>query len=507
MQWRTSLDPAASRADADVGADAGRPAQDAGPDASARRQQALAHRFVLIASLAACCLPLAVGGCAEPPAAAAPPTVSLAQASADLVALVDELLASVRTLPTSAEMRGRLGMAYEVNDFETAAVEAYRQAEALDPEDFRWPYFRAMLVAELGDTQAALEAMAAALAIDDSYVPAWLYRGIWLASLGEPEEARSAFERARALGAQTNGAAGIAQALLAQGRAAEAAALLEPLSERLRHPHVYRLLGRTYQALGREDDARIALARGRDPTPLQWRDPLQEQKWPLLASYGGRLVHAENLLRVGRFEEAAAVLEPMRGSGPGDESVLANLALAYGRSGRLELAFETLREGFRDKPDHFRFHNVMASLYQEKGEMENAVRHLRQSVERQPSQTWPYERLGLLLMEEGEYDEALTVLDRALELGIDRPEQILYTTALLEGIAERWGPAIDRLQRAVGLNPAFTKAYVSLGRCLAEAGRYDEAGAALAWAERLDTHPEELASARKRLANLQAGDA
>ena len=459
-----------------------------------------------IASLGICCL-LAAGGCAKPPAVAAPPTVSLAQASPDLVALVEELLASARTLPTSAEMRGRLGMAYEVNDFENAAVEAYRQAEALDPSDFRWPYFRAMLVAELGDTQAALQAMAAALAIDDSYVPAWLYRGVWLASLGEPEAARTAFERARALGGESNGVAGIAQALLAQGRADEAAALLEPLSERLRHPHVYRLLGRTYQALGREDDARIALARGREPTPLQWRDPLQEQKWPLLASYGGRLVHAENLLRVGRFDEAAEVLEPMRGSGPGDETVLANLSLAYGRSGRMDLAFETLREGFREKPDHFRFHNVMASLYQEEGEPASAIRHLRQSIERQPSQTWPYARLGLLLMEEGEYDEALAALDRALELGIDRPEQVLYTTALLEGIAERWAPAIDRLQRAVGLNPAFTKAYISLGRCLAEAGRYDEAGAALAWAERLATHPEELASARKRLANLQAGDA
>lgn len=465
------------------------------------------RHFNAVLVLAACCLPLAVGGCAKPPAVAAPPTVSLAQASPDLVALVDELLASVGALPTSAEMRGRLGMAYEVNDYESAAVAAYRQAEALDPGDFRWPYFRAMLQAELGDTQAALDALAVALAIDDSYVPAWLYRGVWLASLGEPAAARAAFEGARALGAETNGVAGIGQALLAEGRAAEAAVLLEPLSERLRHPHVYRLLGRAYQALGREDDARIALARGREPTPLQWRDPLQEQKWPLLASYGGRLVHAENLLRVGRFDEAAAVLEPMRGSGPGDESVLANLSLAYGRGGRLDLAFETLRQGFRDQPDHFRFHNVMASLYQEKGEAANAMRHLRLSIERQPSQTWPHERLGLLLMEDGQYDEALAALDRALELGIEQPEQILYTTALLEGIGERWAPAIERLQRAVDLNPAFTKAYISLGRCLAEAGRFDQAGAALAWAERLATHPEELASARKRLADLQAGGA
>ena len=396
-------------------------------------------------------------------------------------------------------------MAYEVNDFKEAATVAYHQAQTLDPADFRWPYFRAMLLAELGDTHAALDSMDAALAIDAGYVPAWLYRGVWLVGLDRHAQARTAFERAGALGAEANANAGIGQILIGEGRAEEAVALLEPLSEELRHPHVYRLLGRAYQALGRGDDAKIALARGRNATPLQWRDPLQEQKWPLLASYGGRSVHAENLLRVGRVAEAIEVLEPMRDEGPDNETVLANLSVAYGRSGRSDLAFETLAEGYRGRTDHFRFHNVSASLYLEDGDVPSAMRHLRRSIEKQPRQTWPYERLGVLLMETGEYDEALVAFDRALDFGIDQPEQLLYTTALLEGIDERWEAAIDRLERAVALNAAFTKAYISLGRCLAEVGRFKEAGTALAWAERLATHPDELASARARLADVQAG--
>ena len=462
------------------------------------------RRLAAIGTAGLACLAL-LFACAERPVAPPPPTVALDHASPGLIALIDELLTSARTLPKSAEMRGRLGMAYEVNDFEDAAVAAYAQATALDPQEFRWPYFRAMLVAELGDAEAALDIMADALAIDEEYVPAWLHRGTWLANLDRHAEARTAFERAQALGAEANAIAGIGQTLLGEGRAAEAAALLEPLSEELRHPHVYRLLGRTYQALGRQDDAKIALARGKNATPLQWRDPLQEQKWPLLASYGGLLVHAEKLLQVGRFDEAAEVLEPMRGVGPDDETVLANLSLAYGRSGRMELAFETLREGYRASPDHFRFHNMSANLYQEQGDTAHAIRHLEQSIERQPRQTWPYERLGLLLMEEERYDEARAAFDQALDNGIDQPEQVLYTTALLEGIGERWDAAIERLERAVALNAAFTKAYISLGRCLAEAGRFDEARSALAWAERLATHPEELASARQRLAALEGG--
>ena len=105
-------------------------------------------------------------------------------------------------------------------------------------------------------------------------------------------------------------------------------------------------------------------------------------------------------------------------------------------------------------------------------------------------------------MQQERYDDALAAFDKALDYGIEEPEKLLYTTALLEGMAERWEPAILRLQRAVGLHAAFAKAYVALGRSLAEAGRFEEAREALAWAERLATHPEEVASAHRRLRDL-----
>ena len=436
-------------------------------------------------------------------AVAPPPTVPLDAADAQLVELIDELRRAAQSLPESAEMRGRLAMAFEVNDFDAAAIATYGQAAALGPDDFRWPYFEAVLTAEEGDTERALEVMDGALAIDGDYVPVWLYRGVWLVGLGRHAEARESFERARDLGARANGEVGIAQTLFGEGDAAGAVAILEPLSEELKHPHVYRLLGRAYRALGRSDEARIALARGRKGTPLQWRDPLQEQKWGYLASYGGRLVHAESLLRTERFAEAVEVLEPMRGGGVDDEAVLAHLSLAYGRSGQLERAFETLREGFAGATDHFRYHNVIASLHYEQGDLERAIDHLRRSVELVPKQTWPYERLGAFLMRREQYDEALAAFDKALEYGIEEPEKLLYTTGLLEGMAERWDGAVERLQRAVDLHAAFTKAYVALGRSLAEAGAFEEARDALEWAELLGTHPDEVASAYRRLDALR----
>ena len=441
-----------------------------------------------------------LAGCA--PDVDVAPTVPLDTASPELVQLIEELAESVRSLPGSADMRGRLAMAYEVNDFYTEAAETYAQAQMLAPDDFRWPYFRAVLVAESGDFEAALPILDTALALDAEYVPAWLYRGTWLNALGRYAEAREAFARAHALGATSNAEAGTARALIGERRFEAALEVLQPLVDHTKHPQAYRLLGRTYQALRRADDARIAMARGKGTLPMTWRDPLQHQKWRFEASLGRRLIHAERLLEAERYSEAVEVLAPMRAQGVKEDAVFINLALAYARSGDVESGLQVAREGVDASPGNFRFQNVFAGIYQSDGDGVQAMTHLRRSVELHPAQVWPYERMARLLMDEGSYDEALAAVDEALRYGAEDQERLYYTAGLLEGVRERWPEAIDRFEQATALDASYTMAYIYLGRCLAEVGRFEEARDALAWAKRLDTHPEELASAERRLTDL-----
>ena len=438
-----------------------------------------------------------------------PPTVPLEAANPELVALIDDLLGSVRSLPESAEMRGRLGMAYEVNDFYTEAAAAYAQAEQLDPTDFRWPYFRAVLTAEAGDFERAMPIIEAAVALDSEYVPAWLYMGVWLNALGRYVDAREAFAHAHALGAMENADAGTARALIGERRYEEALAVLVPLVDKVKHPQVYRLLGRAYQALGRSDDARIAMARGREAGPMAWRDPLQRQKWRFEASLGRRLMHAERLLEANRFQEAVDVLEPLHDRGVEESAVYINLALAYARSGRTERAIEVAEKGMALSPDNYRYHNVFAGIYHSQGDAGRTMEHLRHSVDLHPVQVWPYERMARLLMDQGEYSASLAAVDEAILYGAEGQPQLYYTAGLLEGVRERWPEAIERFEQATALDASFTMAYIHLGRCLAEVGRLDEAREALAWARRLDTHPPELESAERRLDDLvneRAGD-
>ena len=451
------------------------------------------------------CLPFAwlVGGCA--PEVGEPPTVPLEAANEELVALIDDLLGSVRSLPESAEMRGRLGMAYEVNDFYTEAATAYAQAGELDPTDFRWPYFRAVLTAEAGDFERAMPIIDAAVALDSEYVPAWLYMGVWLNALGRYADAREAFARAHALGATENADAGTARALIGERRYEEALAVLVPLVDKVKHPQVYRLLGRAYQGLGRSDDARIAMARGREAGTMAWRDPLQHQKWRFEASLGRRLMHGQRLLEANRFQEAAEVLAPLYESGIEESAVYINLALAYARSERTEKAIEVAEKGMALAPDNYRYHNVFAGIYHNEGDAERTMDHLRRSIELHPVQVWPYERMATLLMAQGEYEASLAAVDDALRYGAEGQPQLYYTAGLLEGVRERWPEAIERFQQATALDASFTMAYIHLGRCLAEAGRLDEAREALAWAERLGTHPEDARSLEAKLRSLSSG--
>ena len=89
----------------------------------------------------------------------------------ELARFLNGMIQDARSLPDSGLMRGRLAMAYENNLFPEEALVSYAQAAALDPEDFRWPYFSALLKGRQGRYQAALDDLDRAIGIDADYAP------------------------------------------------------------------------------------------------------------------------------------------------------------------------------------------------------------------------------------------------------------------------------------------------------------------------------------------------
>ena len=428
----------------------------------------------------------------------------------DLGKFFEDMIQSVRAMPNSGLMRGRLAMAYEANGFQDEAIISYGQAAALAPEDFRWPYLSAHLKARRELHQAALDDLARALEIDANYAPAWLWRGTWLLDMNRPDEASTAFEKARALGAYSEATFGRARVLMVKQQYAKALPLLEPLARDSAHPYIYRTLGYALRALGRVDEARAALARGRDAQPIAWQDPRAAEKASFVRGIG-RQSFAENLLGAGRLNEALEILETMRRE-QSDETcayiqrtctVLNSLSLAYSRYGREEKAYTLVERGLSINPEFYPFHINIAGHYRQRRELDTALHHIDRAIALNPSIGDAHIQRGRLLIGMSRHADATKALETAIQLEPERPLTLLYL-GMAEGQLERWPQAIEHLERAIRLDPHFALGYVYLARSLGEVGRLNDALEAMQTAEQNGAPDYELRTNKLRLKELEA---
>lgn len=157
-------------------------------------------------------------------AAAQPAEVSLPDLSGLEQPLASKLAAlreAVAAAPDSDQAWGLLAMNLDVHDFKIEALASYARAAALDPTDFRWPYYRAMCLVELG-LPGALEEFERAAALLPDYPPLSVREGNALLGAGKRDAAKKKY--AEALGAEPAVAAhahvGLARIALIEGDAA-----------------------------------------------------------------------------------------------------------------------------------------------------------------------------------------------------------------------------------------------------------------------------------------------
>ena len=360
---------------------------------------------------------------------------------------------------------------------------------------------------------AGLVRVPGAIEIDAGYAPAWLWRGTWLLDMDRPGEAITAFEHARTLGADSEASFGRARVLIAQEKYADAVPLLEPLARDSAHPYIYRTLGYALRALGRMEEARTALAQGRDAAPLAWQDERMAEKATFVRGIG-RLSFAENLLGAGQVDRALEILETMRREQPDETcaqghhvhrscTLLNTLSTAYARVGRDDEAFALVKRGLSINPDFYPFHLNIAGHYRQRRELDEALHHIERAIALNPSLGNAHVQRGRLLIGLGRHDEATTALKTALQFEPEQPATLLYL-GMAEGQRNQWSQAIEHLKRAIRLDPEFALGHVYLARSLAETGRIDEAWHALRTAERSGAPGYELLANERRLKELES---
>ncbi len=442
------------------------------------------------------------------------PTVSGVDADdADTAEHLEALLQSVRTVPTSGSIRGRLGMAYDINGLREAAIATYEQAASLDPDDFRWPYFQAHLVAEDGEYERALELLGRALATDAEYAPAWLWRGAWLLKSNRPQEAMDAYRQASDLEAGPHASFGQARSLMAVGEFAEALAILEPLAKTFDHPFVQRTYGEALRAVGRLGDARTAMAAGRAAESLVWPDERRDQRYVHIRGHASYML-AKELSAAGQTDEALAILQrlqthhPEEHCGRDEEFFLAcnlmnSVSIAHDRAGRSAQSLATVERGLVLKPDFAGFHLTIANLLREQRDLETGLKHVERAIELNPSSGYAHEQRGRLLFGLQRYEDAQAAFESALQFEPGNRTTLFYLGLAQVELSDYDG-AVESFRRVTEIESTFALGHVFLARSLAEVGRIDEARRAQDRAREFGADPAELRRNERRLRELEA---
>lgn len=431
----------------------------------------------------------------------------------DVAEHLEALVESVRTLPTSGPIRGRLGMAYDINGYREEAIATYQQAESLDPTDSRWPYLSAHLIAEDGDYGRALDILDRALAVDADYAPAWLWRGAWLLKSDRAREALDAFGRAAEVHDNPYAHFGHAQALMALGEFPEAVELLEGVAESFEHPYVQRTYGEALRAIGRLDDARTAMAAGRAAESLVWPDERRDQRYVHIRGHASYML-AKELSAAGQTGEALAILQrlqvhhPEEHCGREEEFFLAcnlmnSVSIAYDRSGRPAESLATVERGLVLNPDFAAFHLTMANLLRDGRDLETALNHVERAIDLSPNSGYAHEQRGRLLFGLNRYEDARAAFESALQF-----EPGARTTLFYLGLAQvelsDYDDAVESFRRVAEIEPTFALGHVFLARSLAEVGRLDEARRAQDLARQYRANPAELRRNEIMLRELEA---
>ncbi len=120
------------------------------------------------------------------------PRPNLDGAEPPVVARMNARIAAVEASPSSAETWGRYAMFLHAQRCLAEADIAYAEAHRLDPTDFRWPYFRGLVVLKT-DPPKSLQHLDRAVQLDATYGPAYVRLGLVLQEVGREHDARRAF--------------------------------------------------------------------------------------------------------------------------------------------------------------------------------------------------------------------------------------------------------------------------------------------------------------------------
>jgi len=396
---------------------------------------------------------------------------------------IEEATEEVRAEPSSGPLWGRLGEIYDIHRLGEQARACYERAEALDPEEWRWPYFAGLVLRE-NDQQAALARFERAVELNPDYAPLRFYIGMSYLLAERLDDAAVQFERAIELDpGLANALIGRARVEIGRGQPEAALAWLErAASVAPQEAAVHHNLALAYRALGQNDRAEQeqALAAA-SPVPMQLanlgslEDPVREETILREGASSLWLLHNARRLRAqGSPGAALEMLDRALSADPRSVGALLESARVLLDRGEAEQARQRVARALEVDPSSAESYAEMGNVLARAGQIDGAIAALGRAIEIDPLLADAQNNLATLLFGVGRADEGLARLsDAAAALPSNADVQYNLAAALLN--RERYDEAIEVLRSARKLRPDHVPTLYLLGSTLAMRGRFDEA--------------------------------
>jgi tetratricopeptide (TPR) repeat protein len=219
---------------------------------------------------------------------------------------------------------------------------------------------------------------------------------------------------------------------------------------------------------------------------------------------------AESDFETARYAEAAKILEAIRGQAtpdaafhdllgsvyyalddprkasdelqeavrlePADAEHYFKLGMVFLKHRTPEPAIYIYETALKTRPDAPKLWLGLGLSYYFVSRLQDAEQALRKALALDPRYEVAYVVLGDLFEQSGKLDEAIATFGRVIEIKPDLylPYYYYGKLASKEG-GKKTGEAIEKLRKAIALNPTFADAHYELGKALAQAGRPEEA--------------------------------
>lgn len=368
-----------------------------------------------------------------------------------LTQTIDSANASVTERAAAYGDLGRLLAAAKLSN---EAESCYRHAQALMPDDMRWPYYLGHVYLIKGQRADAAASFERALELRPSD-PVTL---VWLAETylddGRPDAAESTFVKALSLQPPFAAALfGAGRAALARQAYAEAVQYLEKaLSADAQASAVHYPLAMAYRALGDQAKAESHLRQLGNAWP-DLPDPLMQQNEAILDSavvYEGRGIQA---LKAADWAAATAAF----------------------------------RKGLEFQPDDASLRYWLGAALYADGDAAGAEREFTAVIRRSPEFAKAHFSLGVILESRGQHKAAIEQFSTAVKNDPTQPEVRLRLAETLRATGQLYA-SVPQYEQAVTLDPGLAEAWLGGARAFVQLQRYERAREWLTQARQV--HPD-----------------